>query len=219
MEPWLICRIILYAYRRRKAVVAVRTWHPLEAGSRQVLLLRNGDGEVFQVAGNVARSAAGEGHYRVDVRIPWDAAVSLATWAGKAVREEGATVLHSYVAQIRGMALPPLKLAYDGYATLRGLFIYKVLNADAGHYLLELLLGGASLLIPLKYYRYERRGKGAGGDVGVFQLPLDTLRTLRSWSLYDLDSDVVHLRVRVWAPQAAPAGRDASAAASRLVNR
>jgi hypothetical protein len=200
VERWLVCRVVLRSYRRRAAVV-VRTWHPLETGARAALLLRNGDGGVFQVSGFVRRSAAGVGHFRVEVQIPWDAALSLAAWAGKAVEEGGATVLNAYAARIKGVPLPPLKLVYDGYAALRGLFIYKVLGVEAGHYFLELLLGDVSLLIPIKYYKYERRDKKAGGDAGVFQLPLDALRTLRSWGVYDLDADVIHLRVRVWTPQ------------------
>jgi hypothetical protein len=174
MEQWLVCRVVLHAYRRRRAVVVVRTWRPLEAGARAILLLRNGSGEVFQVGRFVRRSAAGEGHYRVEVRIPWDAALSLAAWAKKAVKKGGRTALHSYVARIKGMALPPLKLVYDGYTALHGPFIYKVLD------LLEILLGG-SLLIPLKYYRYKRKDRCVGGDAGVFQLPLDAMRTLRVW--------------------------------------
>ncbi len=203
VELWLVCRIALYNYKRKKAVAVVRTWFPFEPGRRIVLLLRNGDGAVFQVAGAVSKSAAGQGHYSVEVRIPWDAAVSLATWAGKAVREGGVTALHNYVARIKGADLAPLKLVYDGYATLHGPFIYKVLDAPPGYYLLELLLGGTSLLVPLKYYKYRRKDRHVGGDSGVFQLPLDALRTLRSWGVYDIDSDAVHLRVKIWAPPAA----------------
>ena len=202
MEPWLVCRVILYAHRRRRALAAVRMWTALEPGTRAALLLRNGDGAVFQVGGLVRRSAAGEGHSRVEVQIPWDADLSLAAWARKAVKEGDTAVLHGYVAQVRDTALSPLKLVYDGYAVLRGSFIYKVLDADAGRYLLELLLGSGSLLIPLKYYKYERKDRGAGGDAGVFQLPLDAVRTLRNWGVYDPDADAVRLRMRVWAPQA-----------------
>jgi len=199
MDWWLFCRITLYSYKRRRAVAAVRTWFDLGVGTRRVLLLRGAGGEVFRAAGTVRRSAAKEGYYSVELQMPWDAAVSLAAWAGKAVKEGAATALYSYVAKIKGVAPPPLKLVYDGYAALRGPFIYKVLEAPPGQHLLELLVGGVSLLIPLKYYKYERRGRRAGGGAGLFQLPLDALRTLRSWGLYDLDSDVVRLRVRVWA--------------------
>jgi hypothetical protein len=202
VDPWLVCRIALYGYRRRKAVVAVRTWLPLEAGSRQILLLRGADGAVFQVAGFVDRAAAGEGHHLVEVRIPWETALSLAAWAKKGIKEGGATVLHSYVAQVRGMAPPPLKLVYDGYLTIRGAFIRKVLKAPPGHYFLELLLNGVSLLVPLKYYKHERQDKRVGGDSGLFNAPLDLLRTLHEWGYYDLGADAVQLRARVWAPAA-----------------
>ncbi len=205
MEPWLVCRVVLHAYRRRRAAVAVRTWFPLEAGSRAALLLRGADGDVFQVAGTVSKSAAGEGHHRVEVQIPWDAAVSLAAWAKKAVVEGGKTTLHGYVARIKGVGLPPLKLIYDGYMTIRGAFIRKVLDAPPGYYLLELPLGGVSLLVPAKYYKYPREDRRAGGDSGVFNVPLDVLRTLYEWGYYDLGADAVQLRARIWAP--AEAGR------------
>ncbi len=205
MDWWVPCRITLYSYRRRKAVAAVRTWLPLEPGLRAALLLRGADGAVFQVAGTVAKSAAGEGHYRVEVKIPWSAAVPLAAWAKKAVREGGKTVLHAYVTRIKGAALPPLKLVYEGYLAIRGAFIRKVLNAPAGVYYVELLLGGASLLVLLKYYKHERQDKRAGGDAGVFNVPIDVLRTLYEWGYYDLGADAVQLRAKVWAP--AEAGR------------
>ena len=215
----MVCRIVLHAYRRKRAAAVVRTWHPLELGSRQVLLLRGADGAVFQVAGTVHRSAVGEGHHRVEVRIPWETALSLAALAGKAVGEGGATVLHSYAARIKGVPPPPLKLVFDGYATVHGPFIYKVLDADAGRYLLELLLGGVSLLVPLKYYKYERGEEKAGGDAGVFQLPLDAVRTLMSWGVYDLDADAVRLHIKVWAPQAAASEPAEAVGVGRLVNR
>jgi hypothetical protein len=201
MEPWLVCKITLYAHKRR-AAVAVRMWLPLEAGSRQVLLLRGADGVIFKVVGAVRRSAAGEGHHRVEVRVPWETALSLAAWAKRAVREEAATALHSYVARIEGAALPPLKLVYDGYLTIRGAFIRKVLGAPAGVYYVELLLGGISLLVPLNYYKHERQGKRAGGDSGLFNVPIDVLRVLYEWRYYDLGADAVQLRARVWAPAA-----------------
>jgi hypothetical protein len=205
VEPWLVCRVVLYAYSRKKALVTVRTWFPLEAGSRAVLFFHGADGAIFQVGGTVARSAAGEGYYRVELQIPWEAAMSLAAWAGKAVKENAATALHSYVARIKGASLPPLELVFDGHLTIRGALIRKVLDAPPGYYFLELLLGGVSLLIPLKYYKHQRQDRGVGGDSGLFNVPLDVLRVLYEWGFYDLGADGVQLRARVWAP--AEAGR------------
>ena len=202
VDSWLPCRITLHSYRRKKAVAALRLWFDPGAGARRVLLLRDGGGNVFQAAGTVARSAAGEGYYSVEVRMPWSAALPLAAWAKKAVREGGTTVLHSYVAQIKGAALPPLKLVYDGYLVIRGTFIHKVLNAPAGTYYVELLVDGVSLLILLKYYKYPREDRRAGGDAGVFNVPVDVLRTLYEWGFYDLGANAVQLRARVWAPAA-----------------
>jgi hypothetical protein len=200
VEPWLVCRVVLYAYRRKKAFVSVRTWTALEPSSRAVLLLRGADGAVFQVGGAVRRSAAGKGHYRVELQIPWDAAVSLAAWAKKAVKEGAATVIHSYVARIKDTPLPPLKLVYDGHLTIRGTIIHKVLAASAGTYYVELIFGGASLLVPLKYYKYPREDRRAGGDAGVFNVPLGVLRTLYEWGFYDLGAGSARLRARIWAP-------------------
>jgi len=200
MERWLVCRVVLWA-RRRRAFAVVRTWQPLEAGRRVALLLRGADGAVFQVAGAVARSAAGEGHHRVDVQIPWETALSLAAWAGKAVREGGTTVLHSYVAWIKGMSLPPLKLVYRGLVPLRGAFIYKVLDAPPGAYFLEISFGGVPVLFPTKYYRYPRRDK-KGGDAGAFAVPRDALRTFFAWGLHELGADFDYVYVSVWKPDA-----------------
>jgi len=176
----------------------VRTWHPLEAGARQVLLLRGRGGDVFQLVGAVSKVATREGYSRVELQIPWDAAVSLAAWAGKTVREGGTTVLHSYVAWISGVPLPPLKLVYEGYVALYGTFIRKVLGAPAGVYFLEIRLGGVSLLVPARYYRHERQNRRAGGDAGAFQLPIDVFRTLMEWGLHEPGSDYDYIYVKIW---------------------
>ena len=201
MERWLVCRVVLHAYSRRRAFAVVRAWQPLEAGRRVVLLLRGADGAVFQAAGAVARSAAGEGHHRVDVQIPWETALSLVAWAKKAVREGGTTVLHSYVAWIKGMSLPPLKLVYKGLVPLRGAFIYKVLDAPPGAYFVEISFGGVPVLVLTKYYRYPRRDK-RGGDAGAFAVPRDVLRTFHAWNLHELGADFDYVYVSIWKPDA-----------------
>ena len=200
MERWLVCRVVLWA-RRRRASVVVRTWQPLEAGRRVALLLRDADGAVFQVASTVARSAAGEGHHRVEVRTPWDTALSLAAWARRAVREGGTTVLHNYVAWIKGMSLPPLKLVYRGFVPLRSAFIYKVLNAPPGVYFVEISFGGVPVLFPTKYYKYPRRDK-KGGDAGAFAVPRDVLRTFDAWGLHELGADYDYVYISIWKPDA-----------------
>jgi hypothetical protein len=183
----------------------MRMWLDPGIGTRRILLLRGESGDVYQVVGDVAKSAAKEGYYSVELQVPWSAAASLASLAKKAVKEGTATALHSYVARIKGMPLPPLKLVFDGYLTIRGAFIRKVLGAPAGTYYVELLLDGASLLIPLKYYKYLRENRRAGGDSGAFNVPLDLLRTLYEWGFYNPEADTVQLRARVWTP--AEAGR------------
>ena len=156
---------------------------------------------MFQVVGDVSKVMTREGYYSVEFQMPWSAAVSLAAWAKKAVKEGAATALHSYVAKIKGASLPPLKLIYEGLVALRGTLIRKVLSAPAGVYFLELRLGGASLLVPAKYYRHERRDKKAGGDAGVFQLPIDVFRTLVEWGLHEPGSDYDYVYARIWRPE------------------
>ncbi len=181
----------------------MRLWFDPGVGSRQVLLLRGVDGVVFQVAGAVSRSAAGEGHHRVDVQIPWEAALSLAAWAGKAVREGAATSLHTYVARIKGAPLPPLKLVYEGYVALRDTLIYKVVDAPPGVYFLELRFGGVPVLFLTKYYRHPREDRKAGGDSGAFAVPLGVLRTFYEWGLHELGADRDYVFARIWKPEGA----------------
>jgi len=216
MDWWLVARVTLYAYRRRRAYAAVRTWTALEAGARRVLLLRGADGAVFQVAGVVSRVEAREAHHRVDFQIPWDAALTLAAWAGKAVKEGGRSVLHSYVARIKGVDPPPLKLIYSGYVPLRGTLIYKVLETPPGSYFLEVSFGGVPVLFPTKYYRYPRRDREAGGDAGAFAVPLDALRIFHAWGLHELGADYDYVHVRVWKLEA-PAPQQVETAEALLL--
>jgi len=192
---------LLYSYRRRSAAAVMRMWRPLEVGTRRVLFLRAADGAVFQVAGDVDKVVAREGHYRVELQIPWETALSLAAWAGKAVRESGKTAFYSYVARIEGIDPPPLRLVYKGYVPLRGAFIYKVLNTPPGSYLLEISFGGVPVIFPTKYYRYPRRDRKAGGDAGAFAVPLDALRTFFAWGLHELGADYDYVNVKIWRPE------------------
>jgi hypothetical protein len=201
MDWWLPCKFLLYSYRRRRAVAVMRTWFPLEVGTRRVLLLRSGGGDVFQTVGDVTKAAAREGYYFAELQIPWNAAVSLAALAKRAVKEGAATALHSYVAKIKGASLPPLRLIYEGYVALRGTLIYKVLDAPAGYYFLELNFGGVPVLFPTKYYKHPREDKRAGGDSGAFAVPLDVLRTFHAWGLHELGADYDYVYARIWRPE------------------
>jgi hypothetical protein len=201
VEWWLPCKILLYSYRRRRAVAALRLWFDPGVGTRRVLLFRDGGGNVFQVAGDVNKAATKEGYYRAELRIPWDAAVSLAALAKRTVKEGATNVLHNYVAWIKDASLPPLKLVYEGYVALRDMLIYKMVNVPAGYYFLELRFGGVPVLFPTKYYRHERKNRRAGGDSGAFAVPLDVLRTFHSWSLHELGADYDFVYAKVWKPQ------------------
>jgi len=201
VERWLPCRILLYNHRRRKATAALRLWFAPGVGTRQVLLLRDGGGNVFQVVGTVVKSAVREGYYSAEVQIPWETALSLAAWAGKAVKEGGTTVLHNYVAWIKGMSLPPLRLIYKGFVPLRDTLIYKVLSAPPGHYFLEISFGNVPVLFPTKYYKYPRQDR-KGGDAGAFAVPWDALRTFHAWGLHELGADFDYVYVGVWKPDA-----------------
>jgi len=67
--------------------------------------------------------------------MPWDAAMTLALWAGKTV--EGKVEIHDYAVQIKDVRLPPFMLIYEGYTTFHEYtrpYIYKVLDALSGVY-------------------------------------------------------------------------------------
>jgi len=205
VDWWLVCKVVLYAYRRRKAAAIIRTWFDPGVGARRVLLLRDGGGNVFQVVGDVSKVMTREGYFSVEFQMPWSAAVSLAAWAKKAVKEGAATALHSYVAKIKGASLPPLKLVYEGYVTFHDTLIYKVVDAPPGIYFLELRLGGVPVFFPTKYYKHERKDRSAGGDSGAFAVPLGVLRTFHDWGLHELGADYDIVHARVWKPEP-PAG-------------
>jgi hypothetical protein len=208
MEWWAPCRILLYSYRRRRAAAVLRMWLDPGVGTRRVLLLRGSDGAVFQVAGDVAKAATGDGHYRAEVRIPWETALSLAALAKTAVKEGAATVLHAYVARVEDIAPPPLKLVYEGYVPLRDTLIYKVLDTPPGYYFLEISFGGVPVLFPTKYYRHPRQDGQAGGDAGAFAVPLDALRTFHTWGLHELGADFDYVHVKIWRPNSSTPQQD-----------
>jgi hypothetical protein len=200
MDWWLPCKFLLYSYKRRRAVAALRLWFAPGVGTRQVMLLRDGVGNVFQVAGDVGRVGARDGYYRIELQVPWETALSLAALAKRAVAEGGRTVLYGYVGRIKDASLPPLKLVYEGLVALRGTLIHKVLDAPAGYYFLELRLGGVPVFVLSKYYKYLRKDIRAGGDSGAFSIPLDVLYTFYEWGLHELGANYDYVYARVWMP-------------------
>ena len=81
------------------------------------------------------------------------------------------------------------------YPTTRGTFgfMYKILDVDVGIYYVEFPLRNTSIFVPLKYYKYPREDKRAGGDAGIFVIPQHILRTLVAWGIYP-----GYVYVKVW---------------------
>jgi hypothetical protein len=62
-------------------------------------------------------------------------------------------------------------------------FIYKLLDVPTGVY--YVLFHDASVAVPLKYYRYEREDRRAGGDAGIFVVPQIAALALRAHGIAD----------------------------------
>jgi hypothetical protein len=74
-------------------------------------------------------------------------------------------------------------------------FMYKVLDIRPDIYYVEFPLGdNFSLLVPLKYYRYPREDRRAGGDAGIFAIPQGIVRSLTAWGIQP-----GYVYVRIWA--------------------
>ncbi len=113
VEVWNFCRIYIWQREEGKSKAAVAVVPDpasvLEPGMKVTLLLKNKNGEVFQVIDGVVRKRWKRRRY-VEVHIPWHVAVALAEWAGKKV--DGNTkrlVLHDYAVMIKDVATPPLR--------------------------------------------------------------------------------------------------------------
>jgi hypothetical protein len=72
-------------------------------------------------------------------------------------------------------------------------FFSKVLNIPPGIYYVEFPVGAVSIFVPLKYYKYPREDKKAGGDSGVFYIP-----QFIALGLYEWDIQPGYVYVRVW---------------------
>jgi hypothetical protein len=93
---------------------------------------------------------------------------------------------------------PFAEVIFSGYVHIYGTFIYKLLKTPPGDYYVEIPLGGgSSLLSPARYYRHSRRDK-RGGGAGIFQLPLDTWRTLVAWGFHEPGTDAIYTYVKIW---------------------
>lgn len=117
-EVWSFCRI--YIWQRgdgnkmmgRTAIAIIPdSASVLERGAKVTLLLKNRNGEVFQVVDGLVRNRWKRRNY-VEVHIPWHVAVALAEWAGKKVDDNTKRlVLHDYVVQVKEVNPPPLRLS------------------------------------------------------------------------------------------------------------
>jgi hypothetical protein len=108
MDAWLPSRLTLYVGKHKRALLVLKTGIPAEAGTVVLLLARRaGDDLVLQVPGTVSKARR---NY-VEIRLPWDAAVSLAVFAGRKIdanNPEGKVVIHDYVIKIERWR-PPLR--------------------------------------------------------------------------------------------------------------
>jgi hypothetical protein len=120
----------------------ITTGVPLALGARLTLLFRHRDGAVYQAVGTVSKMATRKSSSYVEVRIPWDAGLSLAELAGR--RAERA--LYDYAAKIKGIEPPLATLVYEGYvpyslyAVSKGkafVEMRKALDAPSGVYYVE----------------------------------------------------------------------------------
>ncbi len=111
VEVWNFCRIYIWQRERNRSAVAIVSdpASVLEPGMKVTLLLKNRNGEVFQVVDCMVRRRWKRRRY-VEVHIPWHVAVALAEWAGKKVDENTKRlVLHDYAVMIKDVVAPPLR--------------------------------------------------------------------------------------------------------------
>jgi hypothetical protein len=71
--------------------------------------------------------------------------------------------------------------------------LFKVLDAPPDIYYVEFPVGDMSIFVPLKYYKYRREDRRAGGDAGIFHIPQFVISALEEWGIYP-----GYVYVRVW---------------------
>jgi len=113
-DVWNFCRIYIWQQgfgdritSRTAVIVVPDPGSVLERGMKVTLLLKNRNGEVFQVVDGVVRRRWKRRNY-VEVHIPWHVAEALAEWAGRDVKKERKLVLHDYAVRIKEVSTPPL---------------------------------------------------------------------------------------------------------------
>jgi hypothetical protein len=108
LDAWLPSKLTLYAGKHKRALLVIKAGIPAEAGTAVLLLARRaGDDLVLQVPGVVSKARRSY----VEIRLPWDAAVSLAVFTGRKIganSPEGKVVIHDYVVKIKQWR-PPLR--------------------------------------------------------------------------------------------------------------
>jgi hypothetical protein len=72
-------------------------------------------------------------------------------------------------------------------------FLFKILDIQTGVYYVEFPVGDVSVFVPLKYYKYRREDRKAGGDSGQFHVPQFVAVGLYEWGIQP-----GYVYVRIW---------------------
>jgi len=109
LDTWLPSKLTLYLGKHKRALLVITMGVPVPsaAGTALLLLRRPGDDLVLQVIGVVSKVRK----KYVEIRVPWDAAVSLAVFAGRKAdvnSPEGKVVIYDYLVKINEWG-PPLR--------------------------------------------------------------------------------------------------------------
>jgi hypothetical protein len=195
---WLPSKVVLSA---KHASLLIAAGDSLAPGARLTLLLKQRSGVVYLAAGVAAKPRRGY----AEVHMPRDAGLSLAELAGRV-----GGPLYDYAVKIKGLSLPTAELVYKGYmpyslyAVAKGkayAVMRRALDVSSGLYYVEF---PDSLTAPLKYYKYVREDRQAGGDSGMFYVPQDVTLFLREWGVFEPGAEAGYVYVRVWMPSSTP---------------
>jgi len=109
LDVWLPSKLTLYLGKHKRALLVITGGGPVpsSAGTALLLFRRPGDNLVLQVIGAVSKVRK---NY-LEIRLPWDAAVSLAVLAGRKVdanSPEGKIVIYDYLVKVDEWG-PPLR--------------------------------------------------------------------------------------------------------------